>query len=137
MGEGITINMFKIERNISRNIDKKADSVLNKLALILEKNQYRVIKQNEKIMLFEYYSTTLFEVRGASSNKLNNGLFRVDELSDEKIITLTYYVSYKYILLVASILILAGIFYDYFAFFTVIFLALTLIIELNMKKGMA
>ncbi len=132
----MNINNLRLKYEISQNTRLDLYIVHQKVISELREDKYRITQQTDKRITFDNSGPPRFEMRGASASKLQTGILELFE-AEESNVKLTYFVSYKYILLaLATILILACL-YSVIMLILGAFLVITFGIELVSQKSNA
>jgi len=102
----------------------------------LREDKYQITQQADKRIAFDNSGPPRFEMRGASASKLQTGILELSE-AEVNNVKLTYYVSFKYILLAIVVILILACFYSVIMLVLAAFLIITFCIELLSQKNNA
>lgn len=125
----MNINNLALKYKIVRNTHLPLSIVRQKAIEKLLEDKYRITEQSDECIVFDNSGSPAFEMRGASASKLQNGVLELLE-TEENIVKLTYFVSYKYILLLLAAILIFACLYSAIKLVLGAFLIITFGIEL-------
>jgi len=128
----MNINNLRIKYEISQNALWEITSIREKVIRELRKQHYRITEETGHGIMFDNSGPPKFEVRGASASKLQTGIFEFTEAENR--VKLTYFVSYKYMLLALSLILLLACFFSLIMLVLGLFLIITFGIELVSQR---
>jgi len=136
------INNFKLKCEISQKVHIDLQVVHRRIIEELQKGEYEIIEQNAKLISFDDCGHQVYKVRGASSPKLEKGVFdliKTDQriLEEQDILKLTYYVSYKFVLFSVLATLVIAYFSGAILLVPAGFLFLTFVVHVFMQKSNA
>lgn len=132
----MNINNFRLKYEISQSTHLDVNILRQKIFSELREDKYRITQQTDERITFDNLGPPTFEMRGASSSKLQTGVLELME-TEENTVKLTYFVSYKYILLALAVILILAYFYSIFMLLFEAFLIITFGIELVRQKSNA
>lgn len=132
----MNFNDWSLKHEISQKTHLDLNTVRQKAITELQGDKYRITQQTDERIVFDNSGTHKFEIRGASASKLQTGILELSE-GEENTVKLTYFVSYKYILLALALIIILA--YVFSIIFLVLgaFLIITFGIEVIRQKSNA
>lgn len=132
----MNFNNLRLKYEISQKTHLDLYIVRQKAILELLEDKYRITQETDERIMFDNYGAPNFEMRGASASKLHIGIL---ELSGaiENTVKLTYFISYKYILLALVLILILTCLQSVIMLVLGAFLIITFGIELVMQKSNA
>lgn len=132
----MNFNNLRIKYEISQKTHLDLNIVRQKAISELREDKYRITQQTDERITFDNSGPPKFEMRGASASKLQTGVLELSE-AEENTVKLTYFVSYKYILLALAAIIILACFFSVIMLVLGAFLIITFGIELIRQKSNA
>ncbi|NQX41284.1 hypothetical protein SAMN05421820_107176 [Pedobacter steynii] len=132
----MNINNLRLKYEISQNTRLDLYIVHQRAISELREDKYRITQQTDKRITFDNSGPPRFEMRGASASKLQTGILELFE-AEENNVKLTYFVSYKYILLALATILILTCLYSVIMLVLGAFLIITFGIELVSQKSNA
>ena len=132
----MNINNLRLKYEISRNTHLDLYIVHQKAISELRGDKYKITQETNERITFDNSGPPRFEMRGASASKLQTGILELSE-ARENTVKLTYFVSYKYILLALAAIIILACFFSAMMLVLGAFLIITFGIELIRQKSNA
>ena len=132
----MNINNLRLKYEISRNTHLDLYIVHQKAISELRGDKYKITQETNERITFDNSGPPRFEMRGASASKLQTGILELSE-ARENTVKLTYFVSYKYILLALAAIIILACFFSVIMLVLGAFLIITFGIELIRQKSNA
>jgi len=132
----MNINNFRLKYEISQSTRLDPDIVRQKTISELREDKYRITQQTDERITFDNSGPPRFEMRGASASKLQTGILEL-MATEENTVKLTYFVSYKYILLALAVILILAYLYSVIMLVLGAFLIITFGIELVRQKSNA
>jgi hypothetical protein len=132
----MNFNNFRLKYEISKKTRLDLYIVHQKAILELRENKYRITQETDNCITFDNSGPPKFEMRGASASKLQTGILELSEAGENNV-KLTYFVSYKYILLALAAIIILACFFSVIMLVLGAFLIITFGIELVTQKSNA
>jgi len=132
----MNINNLMLKYEISKHTSLNLDIVRKKTISELTEDKYRITQQTDACIRFDNSGPPTFEMRGASASKLQSGFLELMNTSGNNV-KLTYFVSYKYILLALAVILILACLYSLILLVLGAFLIITFGIELFSQKSNA
>lgn len=132
----MNFNNFRLKYEISQKTHLDLYIVRQKAISALQEDKYRITQETDDRITFDNSGPPKFEMRGASGFKLQTGVLELLE-AGENTVKLTYFVSYKYILLALAVNIIFACFFSVIMLVLGAFLIITFGIELDSQKSNA
>jgi len=132
----MNFNNLRLKYEISQKTHLDLNIVRQKAISELREDKYRITQQTDERITFDNSGPPKFEMRGASASKLQTGVLELSE-AGENTVKLTYFVSYKYILLALAAIIILACFFSVIMLVLGAFLIITFGIELIRQKSNA
>jgi hypothetical protein len=132
----MNINNFRLKYEISKSTRLNLNIVRQKTILELREDKYRITQQTDERITFDNSGQPTFEMRGASASKLQTGILELME-TEGNTVKLTYFVSYKHILLALVVILILAYLYSVITLVVGAFLIITFGIELVRQKSNA
>ena len=132
----MNFNNFRLKYEISQKTHLDLYIVRQKAISALQEDKYRITQETDDRITFDNSGPPKFEMRGASASKLQTGVLELLE-AGENTVKLTYFVSYKYILLALAVIIILACFFSVIFLVLGAFLIITFGIELDSQKSNA
>lgn len=132
----MNFNNFSLKYEISQKTHLDLYIVRQKAISALQEDKYRITQETDNRITFDNSGPPKFEMRGASASKLQTGVLELLE-AGENTVKLTYFVSYKYILLALAVIIILACFFSVIVLVLGAFLIITFGIELDSQKSNA
>jgi hypothetical protein len=132
----MNFNNLRLKYEISQKTHLDLYIVRQKAITELRGDKYRVTQETDEGIMFDNSGPPKFEMRGASASKLQMGVLELSG-AGENTLKLTFFVSYKYILLALAAILIIACFYSLIMFVLGVFLIITFGIELVSQKSNA
>lgn len=132
----MNINNFRLKYEVSQSTRLDLDIIRQKAISELREDKYRITQETDERITFDNSGPPKFEMRGASASKLQTGILELSEAGGNTV-KLTYFVSYKYILLALALILILACFYSVIMLVLAAFLIITFGIELIRQKSNA
>lgn len=132
----MNINNFRLKYEILQSTRLHLDIVLQKTISELREDKYRITQQTDGFITFDNSGPPTFEMRGASASKLQAGILELMKIEGNNV-KLTYFVSYKYILLALAAILIVAYLYSLIMLVLGAFLIITFGIELVRQNSNA
>lgn len=129
-------NNFRLKYEISQKTHLDLYMVHQNAILELQEDKYRITQETDDCIIFDNSGPPKFEMRGTSASKLQTGVLELSK-AGENTVKLTYFVSYKYILLALAAIIILACFSSVIMLVLGAFLIITFGIELIRQKSNA
>jgi hypothetical protein len=132
----MNFNNLRLKYEISQKTHLDLYIVRQKAITELRGDKYRITQETDEGIMFDNSGTPKFEMRGASASKLQMGVLELSG-AGENTLKLTFFVSYKYILLALAAILIIACFYSLIMLVLGVFLIITFGIELVSQKSNA
>lgn len=132
----MNFNNFRLKYEISQKTHLDLYIVRQKAISALQEDKYRITQETDDRIAFDNSGPPKFEMRGGSGSKLQTGVLELSE-AGKNTVKLTYFVSYKYILLALAVNIIFACFFSVIMLVLGAFLIITFGIELDSQKSNA
>lgn len=132
----MNFNNFRLKYEISQKTHLDLYIVRQKAISELREDKYRITQETDERIMFDNSGPPKFEMRSVSMSKLQTGVLELSE-AEENNVKLTYFVSYKYILLALAAIIILACFFSVIMLVLGAFLIITFGIELIRQKSNA
>jgi hypothetical protein len=132
----MNFNNLRLKYEISQKTHLDLYIIREKAISELREDKYRITQQTDERITFDNSGPPKFEMRGASASKLQTGVLELSE-GGENTVKLTYFISYKYILLALAAIIILSCFFSVIMLVLGAFLIITFGIELVRQKSNA
>lgn len=132
----MNFNNLRLKYEISQKTYLDLYIVRQKAISELQDDRYRITQETDKRIIFDYSGGPKFEMRGASASKLQTGDLELSQ-AVENTVKLTYFVSYKYILLALVVILILACVQSVIMLVAGAFLIITFGIEIVRQKSNA
>jgi hypothetical protein len=132
----MNFNNLRLKYEISQKTHLDLYIVRQKAITELRGDKYRITQETDEGIMFDNSGPPKFEMRGASASKLQMGVLELSG-AGENTLKLTFFVSYKYILLALAAILIIACFYSLIMLVLGVFLIITFGIELVSQKSNA